>query len=269
METTEIVYNENALVVQANEIIRSRQDNFSLLEAKLIRLAISQVAMEETDFRTYTCKVSDLAAFLDIPPENIYREVETLTTSLMQKIIKIVDKDKKPKRNGEYNYKKFHWVSYCRYDNGTITIRLSEEIKPYVLGLDKLFTLYGLDSILSLPTSNAIRLFELLSSYESMVNTYAPNFTPSNPYPQIQKQDNELIFTIDYLRRYFNCGDKYPLTADFIKRIIEPSVKAINKSSPMRTSYRLAKEGRKVSYILFKINAWNDADFMEFITACN
>lgn len=265
METTELIYNDQALVTQANEIIRARQDDFTLLEAKLLRLTISQIANQETDFRTYICKVSELAAFLNIPPENIYRDIDSLTTNLMNRVIRLVDKTQKPKRNGEFNYKKFHWVSYCAYANGEITIRLSEEIKPFVIALDKHFTQYGIDNIIGLSTSNSIRLFELLSSYESMINTYAPGFTPSNPFPQIQKQDNELIFSIEYLRQYFNCADKYPLTADFIRWIILPSVKGINKNTTMRTSYRVVKEGRSISYILFKIDAWGDLDFREFL----
>lgn len=265
METTEITYNESALVVQANELIRAKQDNFSLLEAKLIRLTISQIAAQDTDLLTYTCRVTELAAFLNIPSENIYRDIDSVTTGLMSKVIKVVDKTRKHKRNGEYNWKKFHWVDYCRYTEGVITIRLSEELKPYLLGLNKLFTEYGLDSILGLPTSNSIRLFELLTSHEYMVNTYAPNFSPSNPFPHIQKADNELIFSVDYLRQYFNCGDKYPLTADFLKRVIEPSVTGINKETVTRVSFRTAREGRKIAYVLFKVNAWGDKEFMDFL----
>ncbi len=265
METTEINYNESALVVQANELIRSKQDDFSLLEAKLIRLTISQIAAQDTELLTYTCKVSELAAFLSIPPENIYRDIDSVTTGLMRKVIKVIDKTRKPKRNGEYNYKKFHWVDRCSYQDGVITLRLSEELKPYLLGLNKFFTEYGLDSILGLPTPNSIRLFELLSSHEYQINTYAPNFSPTNPFPEVQKADNELIFSIDYLRQYFNCADKYPLTADFMRWVIEPSVTGINKDTSIRVSYRTAKEGRKIAYVLFKINAWQDDDFMQFV----
>ena len=33
----------------------------------------------------------------------------------------------------------------------------------------------------------------------------------------------------------------------------------------MYVSYRTAKEGRKIGYVLFKINAWKDEDFREFV----
>ncbi len=259
METAEIRYNGNAMVIQANDLIRGKQDNFTLLEAKLLKLVISQVAAQSTDLKTYTCRIPELAAFLDLHPSEIYREIETTTASLMTKVITIKDKTKKPKRNGEYNWVKFHWVSFCHYADGILTIRLSDEIKPFVLELDKHFTTYGIDNIISLSTSNAIRLFELLSSYEYLTHS------PHNNFPQIQKQENEIVFSIDYLREYFNCEDKYPLNADFFRWVIDPSVLGINKNTDMRVSYRTAKEGRKINYILFKINAWEDNDFKDFV----
>lgn len=264
MEIENIIYNEHALVVQANELIRARKDDFTLLEAKLIRLVISQAAAIDTDLKTYSCRIPELAAFLDIPPENIYRDIYATTTGLMKKVIDIPLKNKPPRKNGKLHIHQIHWVNDCKYEDNLITIRLSDEIKPYIIGLDKLFTLYGIDSILGLPTPNSIKLFELLSSYESLANSVRP---PADLFPHIPRERYELIFALDYLREYFNCIDKYPLPADFIKRVIDPSVKGINQKTAMRVSYRTAKEGRKVSYILFKINAWEDEEFRKSISS--
>lgn len=270
MENTfEMRYEPEALVVQANELIRSNQSDFSLLEAKLLRLAISQIVMEDTDLKTYTCRITDLAKFLNITADNIYREAENITDSLMSKVITIKDKSKKPKRKGEYPWVKFHWVETCYYNgDGLITLKLNDELKPYLLGLNRLFTEYGLECILNLPTNYSIRLFELLASYQNCVNSYSANFNPLNLFPHIQKQDNELIFSIEYLKEYFNCADKYEQDRDFVKWVIGSAVKAINNKgcdSTMKVSYRTAKEGRKIGYVLFKINAWEDEDFRNFL----
>lgn len=264
----EMKYNKEALVVQANELIRSLQEDYTLLEAKLIRLAISQITMDDTDLKTYTCRITDLASFLEIPPDNIYRDIQPTLDNLMSKVITIIDKSRKPKKNGDYPWKKFHWVDTCYYNNGIITLKMSNELKPYLLGLNHLFTEYGYDCILKLPTSYSIRLYELLVSYKNMVNIYAPNFKPTNLFPQVKKDDNELIFSLEYLKKYFNCEEKYPYNKDFINRVIDSAVKAINNKSPgsvLRVSYRTAKEGRKIGYVLFKINAWEDKDFRDFI----
>lgn len=264
METMEITYNENALVVQANEIIRAKKDDLSLLEIKLIFLAISQIAETDTDLRTYTCKVTDLANFLNIPQDNIYRDIENLARSIVKKSIFIKDKNKPRKRNGEYNYKIFNWVDYFEYTNGIVTIRLSDKLKPYIMGLNDYLTRYGYKAIKPLPTYTSVSLFNLLSSYESLTNPYAA--TAADIFPHIKREKHELIFSIDFLKDYFNCKDKYPNTNHFITWVIDASVKGLNKKSPtMKVSYRTAKEGRKIGYVLFKINAWEDEDFRNFL----
>lgn len=258
-------YNSESLVVQANELIRSPQDGLNLVEAKLIRLAISQIVETDTELRTYSCKVVDLAKFIGVAQDNIFRDMEQIIDNLMRRVITIIDKTS-IKRNGEYNYKKFHWVDTCYYNSGTITLKLSNELKPYLVGLNELFTRYGYENILKLPTSNSIRLYELLLSYESIVNTYEPGFRATKIFPEVDRADDELIFTINYLKKYFDCIGKYERDRDFVKRVIDSSVNAINKYSPTyRVSYRTARNGRKMGYVLFRVNAWSDEEFREFI----
>lgn len=254
----EMLYNKEALIVQANELVRSKQDELTLLEAKLIRLAISQILIEDTDLKTYSCKVTELARFLDMPLTNIYTALGTLTSSLMRKVIRMVDKTTKPKISGEYNYKLFHWVDYCEYGNGTITIKLSESLKPYLLGLNALFTEYGYNSILALPTNNSIRLLELLKSYQNVTH---PNFSYESPYAEIEKDGNELVFSIDYLKEYFNCVGKYSNNGDFIIKVISASVNTINTNSTSKIVFRTAKKGRSITHVLFKMDAWEDGNF--------
>lgn len=263
-----IQYNRESLIVQANKILRAKQDDLTLLEAKLIKLVVSQIAMNDSDLLTYSCNVTDLASFLEIPQDNIYRDMDSLSSTILTKRIYLIDENRKYKKNGEPNYLKFQWVSSFRYNSGLITIRLNDELKPWLLGLHAAFTEYGIDCILKLPTSNSIRLLELLKSYEYTVNVYSPRYKPTTLFPHIPKDNNELIFSIDYLKNYFNCADKYHnKTSDFIKWVIDSSVKAINiNQENMRVSYRTVKEGRKIGYVLFKINAFADKDFIEFIS---
>lgn len=244
-----IYYNKDLAIVQANELVRSRQDDLSLLEAKIIRLAISQVLKDDEDLKTYTCNVVDLANFLQISQDNIYRDIQELSKSIMKKSIFIRDKDSK-----KGGYKIFHWIDYIEYKEGVITFRLSESLKPYLLGLQELFTLYEYDIVISLPTNNAIRLYELLASYQNIQFKRVIDHSFSN----LKLEKNEFLFTIEWLRDYFNCNDKYPNTGDFIKRIIAPSVEAIEKHTLMRMEYRTVSEKRKIKAIIFVMKSWTD-----------
>lgn len=243
-----IRYSKEYSIVQANELVRSKQDELSLLEAKLIRLAIAQVLQEDTDFKTYTCNVVDLARFLGISKDNIYRDIQDLSLNLMKKSIFI--RDNNPRKGNKKNYKIFHWIDYIEYKDGTITFKLSESLKPYLLGLEELFTRYSYEALIDLPTNYSIRLYELLASWQ---NTTFRN-VPKTNYTDIPIEYNEFIFTIDYLREYFNCSDKYPNTGDFIINVIDKAVKAIEKNTFMKVSYRKVKQGRSISHIVFKLN---------------
>lgn len=254
-----IKFNKNFFVIQANELVRSKQDDLSLLEARLIRLAISQVLRDDTDLKTYSCNVKDLAVFLGIDNHNIYRDIQEIAKSLLRKSIFIKDKTKQ-NRDGKENYKIFHWIDYVEYDDGVITFKLSDSLKPYLVGLDELFTLYGYDVVIGLPTNYSIRLYELMASYQNM----ALRSHPDTSFTQIPIEHNEFIFTIEWLRDLFNCNDKYTNGADFIKRVIDTSVKAINKYTFMRLSYRTVKTGRSIKYIVFKIHDWDDTSFSDY-----
>lgn len=251
--------NKEALVVQANELLRSKQDELTLLEAKLVRLAVEQVVMEDTDLQTYTCKIGDLADFLGVSKQAIHKEIAKLGDSLMSKIITIADKSKPTER-----WLKFHWVDTMAYGDGILTIRLSRELKPYLIGLNEHFTEYEYKAIISLPTTNSIRLLELLKSYEHCVTPKSNWFAACDM--NIEKLPNEIAFPIEYLKEFFNVSDKYPNNGDFMKRVIVPSVKAINEKNEIhKVSYRTLKSGRAITHILFKLNAWYDKGFIEFV----
>ena len=255
LEKTPIKYNKNYYVVQANELVRGRQDELTLLEAKLVRLAIAQVLKDDTDLKTYVCNVSSLAKFLGISSQNIYREVkdrkekdrkekDSLTDSLMRKLIKI---------KTERGSKTIHWVDTAFYEDGVITYKLSEELKPYLIGLNELFTRYGYEEILKLSTNYAIRLYELLYSYANMPFREGPtDFTIGAEH----LEKGEIGFPVEYLREYFNCSDKYPNASDFIKRVIAPGIADINEKTLFPCTYRAIKEGKKITSIVFKVDDW-------------
>ena len=77
-----MILNSDFNVVQANELVRYKQGNMTMMEAKLLRLAIAQVLKEDTDFKTYVCKMTDLATFLNIPPNNAYRTFKNIADKL-------------------------------------------------------------------------------------------------------------------------------------------------------------------------------------------
>lgn len=238
-----IKYDSNYSVTQANELVRSKQDELTILEAKLVRLAIAQVLKDDTDLKTYTCNAAKLAELLGITRQAIYnkiynKDLEKISDSLMRKQIKI---RKKGPKSSKDNYKSFHWVEYAEYKDGNFIIKLSEYLKPYLVGLNELFTSYPYEEILKLPTNYAIRLYELLCSYSSIAS---------------QNEKNEIVLDIDFLRDYFNCNDKYPQTGDFIKRVIHAGREDIVNNTNLPCDYFPIKERNRITKVRFVIGDW-------------
>ena len=229
----EMQYNSEYFTVAANDIIKGKQ-SMTLQTARLIRLLVTQVVKEDKDLKTYSCRITDLATFFNIDSSNLYRNIREICENAMKSVVYIGTGN--PKQPWEI----FHWLSTAKYDgNGTITLRLSDEIKPYVLQLDKWFTQYQIKNILEFNSFYAIRLYELIKCEDGINGNY-------NDYEQ---------FEITELRKCFDCEKKYTSFKDFRRNVIEVAVREINNKSDMCIAPIYKKTGRKTTKIVFEIKS--------------
>lgn len=228
-----LALNRDYYTVVANDIIKGKQ-SMSLQTARLVRLLITQVVKEDKDLKTYKCKISELANFLNISRTNLYTDVFKLCDDLTASRVYIST------GNPKHPWKIFHWVSMAEYDgNGTLILRLSDEIKPYVLELEKWFTQYQLKNILEFKSYYAIRLYEIIKCEDGLKGGYS----------------TELKFSISDLRIYFDCEDKHKKISDFKKYVIETAVKEINEKSDLLLVPKYEKNGRSITNIVFEIHS--------------
>lgn len=223
-----LVYNANHYTVMANDIVRGKQD-MSLQEARILRLLITQVVKEDKDLKTYSCRITDLAEFLKIPSSNLYRDIRDICKGLLQKTVSIGT------GNSKEPWEIFQWINSARYDgNGIVTFRLSEDIKPYLVDLNAYFTQYKLENILEMKSFYGIRLYELLrAEYYKDENTYQE-------------------YSLEFLRQFFDCEDKYLKFNNFKRRVLETAIKEINEKSDLCIYEVIAvKTGRKITELKF------------------
>jgi len=224
-----LVYNDKHYVIMANDIVRGKQD-MTLQEARIIRLLITQVVKEDKDLKTYSCKITELAEFLNIPPNNLYRDINTICDNLIQRIVRVGT------GNPKQPWEKFQWIQLAKYDgNGTLTLMLSNQIQPYVIELNEKFTQYRLENILELSSFYSIRLYELFKSDEFKGSEY-------------------LEYSLVYLREFFECENKYKLFSDFRINVIEVAIKEINDKTDFKIKkIDYVKKGRAINSIKFYI----------------
>lgn len=240
-----VKYNNAFSVVQANALIRSKQDDLTVFEAKLIRLAISQIITNDSKFHYYTCKITDLAEHLGIASSNAYREIKETGRRIMKKAVYI--EESSPARKDRPNYKIFPWFDYFEYTDGMVTYRLSEHLRPYLLDLAEFFTAYQIGTALKLPNNQTIRLYELLASWQNAIVRGMQQTIP----PGIDLQKNEVLFSIEQLKSQMCCDNKYRNDRDFVNYAVANAVAAINSNTLMRIVFRKIKQGRSIKYIAF------------------
>lgn len=230
--------NTNNYVVMSNNLIKSKS-NLSLNELKLLRLTIMQVMADDTEFMTYTMPIVELGKILGLNDiAHLYREIDTMTNHLMQEIIYIKDENKKNK------YKKIQWCSECDYDDGVITIRLHDKLKPYLLSLKGYYTQYVLEDILMLKSKYTIRIYELIRE-KMRKKVYADRV--------------EVVeLSINDIRIATNTETKYSQMGHFKKKVIEPAIKEMNDKLGYNIVCDDIKQSRKIVGFRFIIESKNN-----------
>lgn len=217
-----IEYNKK-WAVMSNYLIRGKQ-NMSLQEARLLRLCITQIAKGDKELKTYNININELAKYLGITKYSLFRDVKKICKNLCQRIVEI-----------DYgnNWEIFHWVACAKYNDGIITIKISDELKPYVLELNSFFSKIRLDSILAVDSYYAIRLYELLQMQKGVTGK------------------DKLTFSIESLRTFFDCTKKFERISSFKERVIEKSIEEINLKTDINVNIEYIKTAKTVTDITF------------------
>lgn len=230
--------NKENQVVMANDLIKSKSC-LSLNEIKLLRLTIMQIVKEDNDFYTYKISIMELAKLLDIPSTHLYSDVYDICRHLLQEVVEIGD------GNPKHKWKIFQWCSSCSYNNGIITIKLHEDLQPYLIQLKDYYTQYVLEDIILLKTIYAIRIYELIREAMKGQKVYA---------------DKIAIITLseETIRKATGTEDKYTKMSMFRARVIDAALKEINAKLGYNISYEPLKCSRKIVGFRFKIESKNN-----------
>ena len=219
----------NGFVLNKNHVVKSNQVieasyQLSAIEQRIVLAAISRIPKNQPiiDDELYPVSVSELQ-LLGVHEKTAYRDLKEGINRLYERSINLSIDDKSIK---------MRWVQEIQFfdSKSIIGIRFSKPILPFISNLSREFTKYALSDIAGINSAYAIRIYELLVQYR-----------------QIGKRE----ISVDSLRTMLELGKKYPLFADFKKRVIDTAVDQINEYSPLKVTYEQKKTGRKVTHILF------------------
>lgn len=224
----------NYPVAKANELIRKARYSLTAQQQKIILYIISQIKPADEDLKIYHFDMKDFCKLCGIQAhgEN-YKNFKDSLKALADNSFWIREDGKD---------KLFRWFERLEIDTyeTTISLRLDDRLKPYLLRLKDNFTIYNYGSTLLMNSKHSIRLFEIFMSYRSL---------------------GVVEFTLDELKETLECGE-YAEYKNFRRFVIEKALKEINELSEITVEYKPVKQGRSVVALVFTITTKDSSNIL-------
>jgi plasmid replication initiation protein len=218
-----LVYKSNALIEASYRL--------SVYEQRIILGCIAQVRRDAplTDQHLYTVTAQEIADLAGIGVKTAYRDLKAAAERLFRREVTLHEA---PNGKGGAKIRLTRWVQEVVYqeDQGTVALRFSQPMVPYLSQLTEQFTRYALADVAHMDSAHAIRLYELLCQW---------------------RDAGEREVSIEWLRDAFQLDGKYPAIKDFKKRVLDIAVEQVNELSPMWVKWSQRKTGRRVSHLVF------------------
>ena len=115
-----------------------------------------------------------------------------------------------------------------RQRSSKVSFIVDARVWDVLLDFSRGFSRYDLKIAFTLESSYSMRLYEMMAG-----------------------QKEPIAYSVDSLRREFRLEDKYRLTKDFIRRVIESAKNELDVKSPVTFTYRPLKDGKKITRIMF------------------
>ena len=212
------------LVIKSNKLI-GMQTQLSLVQMKIFALLISRTLNSpDTEYYRFTAK--ELMASCNMSDSN-YTVLQQTTASMIKPVIF--------KGKDEREQEQYPLLDGVRYKQWIVDIALHRLVKPFILDVASKYTKYYFENISFLNSTYSIRLYEVLKEFE---------FRGARD------------FTIGDFRFLLNIKEwTYNRPYDLRTKIIEKAQKEIEEKTDISFTFSEQKEGRKVVWIKFKIQA--------------
>jgi plasmid replication initiation protein len=217
---------ESKTLIQSNSLLEAKH-SFNLVELKILLMAIAKIKREDEDFgfyRIYTAELRDISA---IKSNNAYyKYLRQISRSLRRKEVEIETE------HGHLITGYFSDIELYK-NHGYIDFYISPKMKPYLLQLQRSFTIYDIRNVINCKSVYSIRLYQLLKQYEKIGQR------------SITVKDLKFILGLDL--------EQYPRWNNFRSRILEITRKELKKYSDIYFEYETKRQGRLIHKVIFTI----------------
>jgi plasmid replication initiation protein len=194
-------------------------------QLKILAKLASSIHKADVEFKEYCFDVRSTLSELGMGEEN-YDYLRKTTKDMASKVAEFFND------NGELVQTGIIVAKYSE-DKSTLRLKIEPDLKPYFLQLRGWISKYELKYFISLKGKYSMRFYELMKTYQFM-----GHFEKS----------------VKFLRKYFYVPKgKYEQMVHFRQRVIEDSIKDIEKNTEIEIEYRPIRNGRKIDRIEFWI----------------
>lgn len=213
---------------QANALVRAPL-KLTHVEARIFALALGCIHQDQTELPGISIPLSRVMT--QKKGGSIYETIRDACKSLMSKVVSIESQNGNKKRFTAYSI-----ISYIDLNEGTgyLTGNFAPEIKPFLLQLAEQYTHVEIETLLTLKSAHAHRLYWLLKSWDD-VGIWEVDFDTLRK--QVLGDDNDVTYTLFY---------------DFKRYVLEPALRELYSLGWVVTYYSV-KDGKKVKAVRFTI----------------
>ena len=218
---------ENQIIKKSNDLITAKY-RLTIIQQYVLHNVISQIHMDDTDFKKYEVNVRSIADSHGIDTKNAYRYIKKSALELNKQPIIIGD---------EIEGIALNWFSSVRYNSnrGTLLVDFHPDLKPYLLQLQGYFTQYENKNIQRFKCVHSLRFYEFLKQKQNLG----------------RGKEFYVELTIAEIRSMFCFSDnEYKANKDLRVYVIEPALKEINEQTDLSiVDIQFLKKGRSINSI--------------------
>lgn len=226
----DVLHKQTYNIVKANALIQKSRFDLSLSEQKIVLRLIQMVQPQDEVFKEYTIDIQEFCDICGIDRESgkNYLNIRNAIDKLSDKKFWLITDDKG-------TLSQCRWICKPRIKphSGEITVRLDDDLIPYLLNLKQNFTTYSFYNILAMKSKYSPRLYELLKSEQ---------------YKRCFKYD------LSDLKRLLN-AERYELYGNFKQKVLDIALKEINETTDIYVEYEPIRTKKKYTAIRFTVRA--------------
>jgi plasmid replication initiation protein len=222
-----LVKEVNQIIKKSNDLITAKY-RLTVIQQYVLHNVISQIHIEDTDFKKYEVNVRSIAENHGIDTKNAYRYIKKSALELNKQPIIIGD---------EIEGIALNWFSSVRYNSnrGSLLVDFHPDLKPYLLQLQSYFTQYDNKNIQQFKCVHSLRFYEFLKQKQNLG----------------KGKKFYIELSIDDIRSMFCFSDtEYKKTNDLKRFVIEPALKEITNQTDLSiTDVQFLKKGRSINSV--------------------